>query len=807
MANTNGDSMVRATQVWLNRTYGNDSRFNVIPESLYGKASWTTIYALVRALQIELGIQQTSNNFGPTTQRLYTTQKKEFGVCRNIYGIIQGALWCKGYSTGHYGVLIDGEYVIDTSYDDKVENAVKKLEKDAGRATQTGEVDLNLMMSLLSMDSFVLVSGGDTMIREIQQYLNKNYESYIGLKACDGVYGRNTNKALIYALQAEEGLPSSTANGNFGPSTKKYCPTIPYDQVATNNKGQKYLLESISNFIKILQGGLYCNGYEIPGLSGILDDTTQNAIRNFRDDYGLPAGSSMDLTGWLSLLLSCGDVNRSCLACDTATRLDSAKAQTLIDNGYKYVGRYLTKVEGGLDKNMTRTEINVLHKKGLSIFPIFQEDGRSADKFTSETGTINAKKARKAAEDLGIPYGTTLYFAVDFDPQQDVIYSNIYPYFQSIYNFFAKKGTYNIGVYGTRNVCRILKSKEERDVFGIDNLFVSDSSSGFSGNLGFSLPKEWAFDQYAVDITIGTGDGRVSIDKVAYSGKDKGFSKIIYDSVENVYSNLGLLYDLAMEYTNNNQQRSNQLVLQYIRKGIYGDESIFSGDTDSGNSILWSAVAGNIDKNYCDLVDKTYDNLIFNFRDEKTGYMHDLSHLAAALNAILWEIQTDNLKPYSKELEAFAGWAGDTLSFAKTIKNVVKDDEDIPTFANLNIATQEYGRYFNLVDYIDDLDAVNLGNLILKNNYSLLEAFNQYYGTKNMDTNKYDYEIREKKFIESIGREKFEDLCERINSKDLNNDLIICICRKYLAGIETEQKYIDAAIIAFKNRVYSNENK
>ena len=37
MANTNGDSMVRATQVWLNRTYGNDNRFNHYMEKQVGQ--------------------------------------------------------------------------------------------------------------------------------------------------------------------------------------------------------------------------------------------------------------------------------------------------------------------------------------------------------------------------------------------------------------------------------------------------------------------------------------------------------------------------------------------------------------------------------------------------------------------------------------------------------------------------------------------------------------------------------------------------------------------------------------------------
>ena len=63
------DQMVLQTQQWLNKTYGNDPRFKKINPD--GRTGWPTIYALTRALQIELGIQSTADNFGPSTQRLF----------------------------------------------------------------------------------------------------------------------------------------------------------------------------------------------------------------------------------------------------------------------------------------------------------------------------------------------------------------------------------------------------------------------------------------------------------------------------------------------------------------------------------------------------------------------------------------------------------------------------------------------------------------------------------------------------------------------------------------------------------------
>ena len=56
------DQMVLKTQQWLNSTYGNKTGFGSVQET--GNTGWDTINALIRALQIELGITATANNFG-----------------------------------------------------------------------------------------------------------------------------------------------------------------------------------------------------------------------------------------------------------------------------------------------------------------------------------------------------------------------------------------------------------------------------------------------------------------------------------------------------------------------------------------------------------------------------------------------------------------------------------------------------------------------------------------------------------------------------------------------------------------------
>lgn len=101
-------AMVLETQQWLNVTYGTDSRFKRVDED--GRTGWSTIYALIRPLQIELGISVTVDSFGAGTESRFiarcpngiTQQNSDDKTTDNVYAIIQGALWCKGYSTdGH----------------------------------------------------------------------------------------------------------------------------------------------------------------------------------------------------------------------------------------------------------------------------------------------------------------------------------------------------------------------------------------------------------------------------------------------------------------------------------------------------------------------------------------------------------------------------------------------------------------------------------------------------------------------------------------------------------------------------------
>lgn len=369
-----GDDMVYLTQKWLNQEYGDVSGFGSVTEN--GKTGWNTIYGLTRALQHELGITSLANNFGSQSQAAYKNNilKRQDGVTDNMYAILQGALWCKGYSPGYnfdYNPITE-TVTVNAVFDEDVENAVIEMKTDAGLINPDGIVTVNTMKALLSMDAFKLLKsyGGKEVVREMQQKFNREYEEYIGLMPCDGVYGRSTNKAVIYVLQAIEGMSPDVATGNFASKTQASCPDIPYKRTSSAAKSYSdsyYTDLQISDFIELLQFGMYVNGVGDGTINGVFDTKTQQNVTTFQKKFALPVTGKVDLTTWLSLFVSYGDKNRSALACDCATKLTEAKAKTLYNNGYRYVGRYLTKVPGGLDKDITLEEAQIILDAGLNF--------------------------------------------------------------------------------------------------------------------------------------------------------------------------------------------------------------------------------------------------------------------------------------------------------------------------------------------------------------------------------------------------------------------------------------------------------
>ncbi|WP_176466484.1 glycoside hydrolase domain-containing protein [Terribacillus saccharophilus] len=501
------DEMLRETQIWLNKTYSGVTGFNKVPED--GQTRNKTYYGLIRALQIELGITKLADSFGPTTESAFKalTKQSENAEPRNLNYILQGGFWTKGYSPGGF----NGMFLDDT------ESAVKRFQRDIG-IEQTGVVTAQVMKALLNTDGFTLSSQGTSNMRTVQQFLNATYGGrYFTYIPTNGVYERNTNKALIYGLQAEMGMSTSVANGNFGPGTTNGCPVL-YEGDSGNN-------------VKLLQGALLGNGYDtigILGLDGRFDSGLKSKVIQFQKDLVLPQTGIADMPTIKQLLSSAGHTGRSATVCDTATILNSSNIKTLKNNGYKMVGRYLTGTVGGTrSKALTNSELNLIFSNGLKVFPIYQDGGYYSDYFVEGQGVTDANTATAAARSLGFQSGTTIYFAVDFDAYDFEIKEKIIRYFREIKRTFqdlqqySTTPHYNIGVYGPRNACiQVFESGYA------DYSFVSNMSTGFSGNLGFPMPSNWSFSQFFEQTIYSGSNESIGIDKVDYSGKDSGVSSV-----------------------------------------------------------------------------------------------------------------------------------------------------------------------------------------------------------------------------------------------------------------------------------------
>lgn len=222
------------------------------------------------------------------------------------------------------------------------------------------------MKQILSLDA--LVNKGDAKTREIQQALNGNYLDYFDIIPTDGLPGKQLAKGLIYALQAEEGLSTTTANGNFGPTTQAKCHVL--------SEG-----DTQQGFIKILKYALYINGQSIASFTGTFDSAVTSAVSSFQRFASLPVKNygTADLMTWASLLTSKGDTTRITNACDASKTLTANRLLLLKNNGYRIFGRYLTgkyamtsdEIERILGPNADKGD----DESKYHIFPIFQRTG------------------------------------------------------------------------------------------------------------------------------------------------------------------------------------------------------------------------------------------------------------------------------------------------------------------------------------------------------------------------------------------------------------------------------------------------
>lgn len=130
------------------------------------------------------------------------------------------------------------------------------------------------------------------------------------------------------------------------------------------------------------------------------------------------------------------------LGIDTAARISAEQARKLAENDVTFAARYLAP-----GKDLTAQEVKNLREAGLAIM-LCWETTANRIKGGAAAGAYDGDAARRAAEKLGIPAGTVIYFACDYNaPAED--YAAIEAYLRTAkYNVEP----YGVGLYGPEKV-------------------------------------------------------------------------------------------------------------------------------------------------------------------------------------------------------------------------------------------------------------------------------------------------------------------------------------------------------------------
>lgn len=740
------DQMVLKTQKWLNSTYSGVTGFTPFAEKeLDGVTGSNTFKKLIQALQIELNTQYGSRiaidgNFGDGTLKALPSQIRKSGSKNNITYIIQGALWCKGYSAGN----------LDGIYGNSVETAVKKFQSDAG-IDNDGVIRPYILKGIMNTDSYSYhgSKGTEEYYKHLVQLgMNANYGAKIGLTAPNGLWERKSHKNLIKCCQTEWGI--SPIDGVWGNGTMNKVPIL-----SKNKSG--YIASK-----RLLQWGLTINGYYPGNLSGTFDNDTYNAIISFQDFLCLGADGIVGKNTWAALLSSKGNTSRSATTIDTCTRLTPTSAKALKDAGITTVGRYLTNAPSGkLDKKITVSELEVIKSAGLKIFPIFQTYGGNASYFTDAQGRKDSESAIKAAQSFGFPSKCTIFFAVDYDALMSDIDKNIIPYFQAINE--VVDNSYKIGVYAPRAVCNRLYNNGLAEYS-----FVADMSNGFTGNIGQTMPKNWAYEQF-FETTL----GGIGVDKCVASSRETAVfvdEFITYDHWNDHWNDHSANVGSAVE-ANYKKRLSKSENIDVIINYIKGLETLYNQNfKEIENKSINCAIAILYylwkDKYKYDFMfkltlpdDEKFVNFMTSLNEKEevrqlqqfikpnsTRLVHDdsnrlleLSHLAVSTCGFLtWD-------GISLNLGLFYGFVGDMASAFKEIK-VLKDNLGSKYEGSLKHARNRICRLeevlsngkiedpvqFNYTDYFADTDACKISNLIqglcdFGDEYPVSKALEMYY--------------------------------------------------------------------------------
>ena len=147
---------------------------------------------------------------------------------------------------------------------------------------------------------------------------------------------------------------------------------------------------------------------------------------------------------------------------DCASKLTAATAAGIRAAGYEFAGRYLVPAVGSMKwKALTSEECRIITGAGLKILSVWET---TADRVKggAAAGTEDGARAAVLAQEMGMPDGAAVYFAVDYDARE-----RDFPLIEAYLRAAAGglRGRWRVGVYGSYRVIEAMAERGAAECF------------------------------------------------------------------------------------------------------------------------------------------------------------------------------------------------------------------------------------------------------------------------------------------------------------------------------------------------------
>jgi hypothetical protein len=180
-------------------------------------------------------------------------------------------------------------------------------------------------------------------------------------------------------------------------------------------------------------------------------------------------------------------------------------------------------------KNLSLGEARALCAAGLRIGAVWETSSTHVGYFTRAQGIADGAAAwRMAREAIGQPFGSAIYFAVDFDPTQADVDGAVQDYFTGVHAaiYVAGEGqpSYAVGVYGSGLCCASLVESRAAAYSWLSH------STGFAGSRQYAEQKLYNILQTLPARILGADGAILAIDPDAtHPERDAGLFTVTTD--------------------------------------------------------------------------------------------------------------------------------------------------------------------------------------------------------------------------------------------------------------------------------------